>query len=337
VSGGAEVEQALLEAIYDRLDDDAPRAVYADWLTEQGDLRGEFITLQLMPAEARTAKHVQRERFLAAQHRDAIVGPLARVLTGVELERGLPVRGTLQLPDEATWDEVCAWRAWSTIEELDYPEPFKPQLEPWENPVHAAMTSLATVTFPNPYLVLAATQPWPFQQLWLELSSQQFRPLLAGPLLPRLRHLVVRGAFRFAPDPSWLEGVTIGPPQITMLGVGLDDDVPRWLALARPLPLERLSLLAYAGEAGVHAHFTRDATGAFTRLDIELRYVDQRERQWDRDHTARLVAALPHRSLTHLSAHAVHGFRRQFSERPLPTAQRIAIPQIVEAGADVLR
>jgi uncharacterized protein (TIGR02996 family) len=42
--GDTEIE--LLRAITESPDDDGPRLVYADWLTEQGDRRGEFITLQ---------------------------------------------------------------------------------------------------------------------------------------------------------------------------------------------------------------------------------------------------------------------------------------------------
>ncbi|MEO8707311.1 MAG: TIGR02996 domain-containing protein [Kofleriaceae bacterium] len=38
-------EAALLSAIRDAPDDDAPRLVYADWLIERGDPRGEYIAL----------------------------------------------------------------------------------------------------------------------------------------------------------------------------------------------------------------------------------------------------------------------------------------------------
>jgi uncharacterized protein (TIGR02996 family) len=38
---------ALLRAVLDAPDDDEPRLVYADWLTEQGDPRGEFIVAQI--------------------------------------------------------------------------------------------------------------------------------------------------------------------------------------------------------------------------------------------------------------------------------------------------
>lgn len=40
------VEAELLRAIRERPDDDEPRLVYADWLTDRGDPRGEFIVLQ---------------------------------------------------------------------------------------------------------------------------------------------------------------------------------------------------------------------------------------------------------------------------------------------------
>jgi uncharacterized protein (TIGR02996 family) len=38
---------AFLRAVIDHPDDDGPRLVYADWLDEQGDVRGEFIRLQI--------------------------------------------------------------------------------------------------------------------------------------------------------------------------------------------------------------------------------------------------------------------------------------------------
>jgi uncharacterized protein (TIGR02996 family) len=41
------VEDALLQAIRDHPDDPVPRLVYADWLDERGDARGEFLRLHL--------------------------------------------------------------------------------------------------------------------------------------------------------------------------------------------------------------------------------------------------------------------------------------------------
>jgi uncharacterized protein (TIGR02996 family) len=39
-------EEHFLQAILAAPDDDTPRLVYADWLDERGDPRGEFIRLQ---------------------------------------------------------------------------------------------------------------------------------------------------------------------------------------------------------------------------------------------------------------------------------------------------
>ena len=39
-------DDAFLQAIIECPDDDAPRLIYADWLDERGDPRGEFIRVQ---------------------------------------------------------------------------------------------------------------------------------------------------------------------------------------------------------------------------------------------------------------------------------------------------
>ena len=39
-------EEAFLATIRDRPDDDGPRLIYADYLDEQGDCRGDFIRIQ---------------------------------------------------------------------------------------------------------------------------------------------------------------------------------------------------------------------------------------------------------------------------------------------------
>jgi uncharacterized protein (TIGR02996 family) len=70
-------ETALLEAIYAAPDEDAPRLVYADWLQEEGDPRGEFIALQFARLTGTpTAKALQRERSLLARHRRKWTGKL---------------------------------------------------------------------------------------------------------------------------------------------------------------------------------------------------------------------------------------------------------------------
>ena len=95
--------------------EDAPRLVYADWLTENDDPRGELIVLQcrlasgkLGPKDVKAAK--AREAELLDAHREEWFGPLEKwlrerdsyALSHVKLRRGFvsSCRLTVQQPDD---------------------------------------------------------------------------------------------------------------------------------------------------------------------------------------------------------------------------------------------
>src|SRR5439155_5420030 len=64
-------ERRLVDAIVAAPDDDAPRMVYADWLQQRGDPRGELIQLQCQLAavpddERRRAIRIAENKLLAA-------------------------------------------------------------------------------------------------------------------------------------------------------------------------------------------------------------------------------------------------------------------------------
>jgi uncharacterized protein (TIGR02996 family) len=59
-------DEAFFQAILDSPDDDTPRLVYADWLEEQGDPRGEFIRLQCLLAKMANDDPARRETELRA-------------------------------------------------------------------------------------------------------------------------------------------------------------------------------------------------------------------------------------------------------------------------------
>jgi len=61
-------ERSFLEAIAATPDDDGPRIVYADWLQQAGDPRGELIAVQCALAAGRTAELAARERALLDRH-----------------------------------------------------------------------------------------------------------------------------------------------------------------------------------------------------------------------------------------------------------------------------
>jgi uncharacterized protein (TIGR02996 family) len=103
--GAAAREDALLQRIYDAPRDDAPRAVYADWLSELGDPRGEFITLSL------ARRSVSRMKALLKLHKRLwlVADKLAHLRT-VSFDRGFVVAGRGQLEAEG---------AFSTLEQLE--------------------------------------------------------------------------------------------------------------------------------------------------------------------------------------------------------------------------
>ncbi|MBX3162421.1 MAG: TIGR02996 domain-containing protein [Deltaproteobacteria bacterium] len=90
-----DVEAGLLAAIRERPEDDAPRLVYADWLTERGDPRGELIAVQCALArlerddDARPRLE-ERDRELRTAHEEAWRGELAQLpgFASGYLERG---------------------------------------------------------------------------------------------------------------------------------------------------------------------------------------------------------------------------------------------------------
>jgi uncharacterized protein (TIGR02996 family) len=84
---------AFLGAIIETPDDDLPRMVYADWLTDQGDPRGEFIHVQCLlgqmtEEDPRRPQLEAREGELLGRHQDGWLGPLRRLLSRWTFRRG---------------------------------------------------------------------------------------------------------------------------------------------------------------------------------------------------------------------------------------------------------
>lgn len=84
---------SLLDAIRMAPDDDGPRQVYADWLMEQGDPRGEFIAVQCeltRPGleQARRLELEARQVSLLSQHGATWLGPLAADAITASFARG---------------------------------------------------------------------------------------------------------------------------------------------------------------------------------------------------------------------------------------------------------
>lgn len=85
--------EAFLQRIRAYPDDDAQRLIFADWLDEEGDPRGQFIRVQLALADLRPDDPARRnllirERDLLAAHRDEWEAPFRGLATGCVFHRG---------------------------------------------------------------------------------------------------------------------------------------------------------------------------------------------------------------------------------------------------------
>src|SRR5262249_54975746 len=102
-----EQERAFVEAIRAQPEDDALRMVYADWLQDRGDPRGEFIQPRVRWHQARQAldvaamnQHGGRQWQLQRQHQAAWLAPLEALgLQHAEFRRGLLEAGGINLAD----------------------------------------------------------------------------------------------------------------------------------------------------------------------------------------------------------------------------------------------
>lgn len=105
---------SLLAAIYAEPENTAHRLVYADALTERGDPRGEFITLQC--TRAPDARPSARERELLKNYGRAWLGPLDSGIRkqGLVYRRGFPAEARECASEEQQRDP-----AWATLEALE--------------------------------------------------------------------------------------------------------------------------------------------------------------------------------------------------------------------------
>lgn len=85
----ATTEQQLLAGIVANPDDDAARLVYADWLLERGDAKGEFIRLDVEYARSNDNALLVRRRAMLESGWSEFAGELAKWTTKHGFERGL--------------------------------------------------------------------------------------------------------------------------------------------------------------------------------------------------------------------------------------------------------
>jgi uncharacterized protein (TIGR02996 family) len=165
------LESEMLAAALAAADEDAPRLVYADWLLQQGDARGEFIALQCRRARARSARArpSPREDELLREHGASWLAAL-----GLGPREGGFVRGFLERL------ELNAQRLCDGVSSLS------------RSPVRTIRLALHPLSaLPA---ALRALEQFPLlRTLELELRNMEVEPLLQlAPALSRLSVLRLR-------------------------------------------------------------------------------------------------------------------------------------------------
>lgn len=111
-------EEELLRRIFERPTDDAARLVYADFLSERGDLRGELIALQFKTKP--TGREQRRIRELVRQHGRAWLGEIEPAIEPKSegFARGFLSNCRLKFRTPAQKEHLALHPAWNTLTRL---------------------------------------------------------------------------------------------------------------------------------------------------------------------------------------------------------------------------
>jgi uncharacterized protein (TIGR02996 family) len=188
----------LLQAVYDRPDDDAPRSVYADFLTERHDPRGELITLQLQRDPSPAAR--KQIKALLAKHEREWLGPIEPVVArgGVEYARGFVVKCEAKLRNDQDVRKYGASPAWATVQTLWHSGDAsrKDRCFHWIHPVMKALREVR-ITSATLDLLLDAPAPWRIERLHVFDSSDALLERIGQ--TDKLPHLVSLSADEVRP------------------------------------------------------------------------------------------------------------------------------------------
>jgi uncharacterized protein (TIGR02996 family) len=212
----------LLAIVYEDPDDDAPRLVYADWLLERGDPRGEFIALQFRRhrGEALSPDDDRREHQLLKKHGKAWLGPLHAVTLANDnvFSRGFLERCVFT-PRGAATALAVGHPSWATVRELSiYSSGSRDSGEElMAQPVMRRLRllrycngSLLETLLAQPDLVLETLEySWAQSRRDPGAAARAWPRLLAGEGLQGLRHLILGQETTL--DPAGMEALLASP------------------------------------------------------------------------------------------------------------------------------
>ncbi len=183
-------DDGLLAAIYANPDDDGPRLVFADTLTERGDERGEFISLQVRRAAGQgSLETLAREQALYRDHLRVAAWNLP-LSSGGEcfVRRGFP--SVVRLSSRST-KTVIGSPAWATVEGMMLPNGVSAkQLNALvDDPVMSRVRRVASLNRETREKLGDAPRPW-----WSDVSmsfnrDEAFSSAALAPQFPQLTSL----------------------------------------------------------------------------------------------------------------------------------------------------
>jgi len=270
-------ETELLAEIYRAPDDDAPRAVYADWLLERGRVHGELIALQLLPGDGLTAAQLDRMIELLHRHERDFLGELAPYVMRPHFARGFLDRCRV-LRAKAIDPTPPPDPAWATVIEIEDDVPATdacpmPALRSAVGLSARTLARIAALAAPPPHLhTLGYRQPAPgLARADDDRAAAAFATL--APRLPALRRLELHAV-------GWI-AATIGPADVRVpwRAAPLDeldvtghlDRLVAWFDAIEHSTLRRFVIQDGIGAHGWIVQLARDDTGAWSELRITNR------------------------------------------------------------------
>jgi uncharacterized protein (TIGR02996 family) len=262
------VRQSFLQAILDDPEADTPRLIFADWLEEHGDPRGEFIHLQYRlerePNHPHRGEWAEREADLCDKHAHAWVGPLVPVVEEPIFRRGFLEEAELRA--EYFLDNSGYLFEHAPIRRLHFC-----RVRPGEMPLlaaSAALERLIGLSFPHANLrgadfLAFAASPNLGRLAALDLSSNHLGvegATALATLTAPLRELDLRRTHLAGPALAELlpSALMVGLTHLDLAGNGLDDAAVALLAQSPTAAgLKRLDLRANRiTDAGAEALLT---------------------------------------------------------------------------------
>ncbi|HEU0032470.1 MAG TPA: TIGR02996 domain-containing protein [Kofleriaceae bacterium] len=265
------VERALLDEIYAKLEDDAPRSIYADWLIERGDPLGTFIALQLARHRERAPEPYHEEQRLLDEHWAAWIGMPSAVLAPRMLgfERGfwLECDHDITRP-ELDAPEIVESRSWATVQDVTVGR------SPVERSALLVKTrdSLRAITIQSaPAIDELARVATPFPRVERLVIDVDIRPPPVLPAfrgLPALRSLVVQCTW---PALAWVDRLAAtAVPDVEIACRPAIAQVQQLIDLASPTALARLAI---RGPTSTTFRAERDSDDTFLVRSVDVGWI----------------------------------------------------------------